>query len=1257
MRWRWLKWVGVVVLVVIVALGSVLTWVLTANSGTRWALARVGALLDDALQIERIDGSIAGPLTLAQVRYRNPGAGIDVSIEQVNLDLVMRDLPRTMLHVANLELAGVVVALSQATAPPEPATERKPFNLDAPINIAIDRFALRQASVRRDQQTLLQIDRAAFAGRWTDTNVVVRQLDVEAAQGDVHFIADVKQSRYYEGNGRGRFRWQVGTRTFAGTLAATGREATTHLSIDLSSPLAARIAAQLEQRDTMPWTITLDAPAFDPRENALPDSTLQSMAATLSGTGSLQEGALSGFLKINEDSILLDRVHFVRHADAVDLDTLIHFGGGRIEAQGVVETAKQPVASDMKLAWQDVVVPETLAGQALYTRGSLQLAGSAESYRVNGRLEVGPKERIADLELKVSGTPERVELEQFDVVQTRGRLAATGRIDLHPNLGWSVRAHAKQFDPSAFAAEWKGSLNFQLTSEGSIIDSAPQGSLQLADLRGRLRNRDLSGRADIEMKPGMVLIGDLDLKSGRSTINLTGRKGDTMNAVATLEVPSVNDWLPNGGGDVQGRIEARGRWPDIEINGRLHGSALHVATLRADTLAADWNVHKPTAPSGAASIEATKLSVSGFEFATVRARVEGDAQRHRLDFDASGSPLATAFLLEGSQRDRAWQGQLQRLTIGVKDAAHLTLQRPVTIDYSPQQVRVSQACLADREVRLCLEGERATSGALQARYDLQNVPLGLANTFAPASMPLRFEGTLAGRGDIEGTADGVYKGRADIRSPNGRITRQFEATADQPEVLLSYADFALDAELDGATARARLDTRLNDTGNLRGHVTLQGLAQPTTNIDGELTAMLPSLRVIEMFAPQLANVRGRADMRANVRGTLDAPQVNGEFRASDLATDVPELGLTLKSGTLTVTPQSLDAFKIAGTITSGSGQLQLSGDATTAGNVNMRVNGKQFQAADIPSANVVIDPDLDFVRTADGMRLTGSLKIPAATIDLQKLPKKEHTQNVSADVVVIDAKTQEQVQAESAPLSADINVTLGEKVKLAGYGLDAKVDGQLDVKERPGTPTTGSGEVRVAGTYKAYGQDLTIKQGQLLFAGTPIDNPRLSIVAVREIEGGDVEDADVTAGLRITGSAQSPQLTVFSEPAMSQSDALAYLVTGKPLSEVGHGDGDGDMLQTAARSLGTAAGGLLAKNIGKRLGVDEVGIKDDEAIGGAALTVGQYLSPRLYLSYGIGLFDPGEVITLRYKISKELAVEALNGPEDSRAGIEYRTER
>jgi len=41
----------------------------------------------------------------------------------------------------------------------------------------------------------------------------------------------------------------------------------------------------------------------------------------------------------------------------------------------------------------------------------------------------------------------------------------------------------------------------------------------------------------------------------------------------------------------------------------------------------------------------------------------------------------------------------------------------------------------------------------------------------------------------------------------------------------------------------------------------------------------------------------------------------------------------------------------------------------------------------------------------------------------------------------------------------------------------------------------------------------------------------------------------------------------------------------------------------------------------------------------------------------VGLFKPGEVVTLRYKISEALSVEAENANESSRAGLEYRIEK
>jgi translocation and assembly module TamB len=1234
-------------LIVILAIVGVATWVMNTNAGTRWALRIASNVLDDALQVRQITGTLTGPLTLEGLNYRDPKTALAFSAQYISVDLGARDLLRAQLTVQDLDVRGVRVALGA----PQEEEPSEPFSLQPPIDMRLDRLQLADAIVQRDGQTLVQIDSAAAAGAWTDAGVNLRQLDVRSPQGEIHFQAALSGTEVYFGEGAGRFRWQVGERSYAGTLQAQAQDAAATLNLQLTSPLTARVKVDVEQSDSVPWKLTLEVPTFDPSDELMPGSSLRSLAAALNGTGDLTRATLDGSIVINDEPVQLERIHMVRRQETIDLQAAIKLTQGVVQANGAVMLADAPTAQ-LDVNWQDVVIPEQWAGQVLHSQGQLHFNGGAESYVATGALRLGPPQRLADIRLDAQGSPQFVELRQLDIAQAAGTLKATGRIDLQPAIAWRANAQARRFNPGEFAADWQGSLNFDLQSDGRLSEAGPAASLKLDGLNGRLRGRNVNGRADLRLSPDKVLAGVMDVNSGGSRIRVQGERGEVMSAVATIDIPALNDWLPDAGGALHGRVTASGRWPQLQIGGRIRGSTLRIATTRVEALALSFDISQPTDPRGEAALEATQITAGGFIVDRLQVSAAGDAGRHTLQLDTTGQPLAAHLRLHGARTSQApafgWAGTLDELVLDVKDAANLQLQRPVEIAYAQNAVRVSQACFADGDIRLCLEGNSEPDGALQARYSLKNVPLALANTFAPAAAALALSGTLDGEGNIARDAQGRLNGMADVRSARGQIARRLDPAAESPEVLLTYANLRIAANLEGSDGNGSIAMQLNDAGRLQGDLALSGLGGATTGLRGKLDASLPSIGVVEVFAPQLANVRGAVQLSARVGGTLDTPRIEGELNATGLATDVPALGLKLHDGRLQVTPRRDGEFTLAGSVASGKGTLRFDGVAATAGSVQMDIQGQQFLAADIPGAMVIVEPKMKFTRGAQQMSLQGNLHIPSAKIDLQKLPRTQSTQNHSSDVVIVDAKTQEEAQQEAIPLQATLDVTLGDEVSLVGFGLDAKVAGQLLVREAPGAPTTGSGEVRVAGTYKAYGQDLTIRQGQLLFAGTPLDNPNLSIVAVREAD-------PVVAGLRIQGSARNPQLTVFSEPPMAQSNALAYLVTGKPLSDVG--SGEGDLVQSAARSLGTAAGGLLAKNIGRRLGVDEVGIKDSEAIGGAALTVGQYLSPRLYLSYGVGLFEPGEVVTLRYKLSEQLSLEALNGPKDSRAGVEYRIEK
>jgi translocation and assembly module TamB len=1265
-----LTWTGVVVAALILLVVGAVMWIINTQSGTRFAAARATALMGDKLVIGSIDGSIAGPLRITDFRYRDPAAGVDASVAKLDVDLVLSDLWHKLVHVGQLEVSGIDVLLTEPTQPP-PEESSKPFTLEPPIAIVVDSLLARDVKVRNPEATVVEVTRATFAGRWTDEALAVKTLNVQSPQGFVTFNGRVAQTDAYIGEGRGRFEWTQGEQTFAGTLMASANDSDAVVSTKLTSPLEAILHAKIAQASDHNWQLQLEVPRFDPRESLLPDSSFQSLAASLHGEGTLNQGVVAGRVTLNDEPLELQSVRFTRSEQRLTLESLLKIGStaGELLANADIQFSEESWTSKASARWKDVVVPSAWVGQELYTHGELNFDGNPQLYNAKGRLTLGPQKQQADVALTVRGTPELVELQQFDIVQKKGRLAATGKVNLKPQLAWVVDARGQDFDPGAFAVEWPGSLRFQLATRGKMTEQGPDATLKLTELRGKLRGRQISGDADLTLTAPYLPAGTLALNSGESKLRVNAAKGEQINATIGVDVASLNDWLPDSGGQLAANFRVLGKWPDVAINGNARGSELHLNEMSLQQITLDADVNKPLDPSGSLTVRMAGLSAAGFEFDTLQANASGNSAAHRAEVNTTGKPLAFAIAVEGSRKEDGWSGAVQRLVLDVKEAARLSLREPATIVVKTQDqkmaVDVSRACFVDRDIELCLQGAMQPDGSMHGNYSLANVPLALANSLSSEDLPVRFKGMIEGQGDIRRDADGNLYGNASIRSPSGSMSRvlvfENEGEPAEEETLLSYRDFRIEANLSGPDARASISTALQENGSLQGEGELRGLNQAGTQINANLNATLPDLAPFAVFAPQLANVHGRMDARGSVTGTLQEPAITGEVTAAELAADVPAVGLHLKNGRLDVRPKSTTEFQVSGGIESGDGALKFAGTASTSGAVNMKVDGNRFLAADIPGAKVLISPDIDVMRNEERTTLSGKVIIPYADVNLQKLPRGgDQAQAASPDVVVVDAESQDEAAEQAIPLYANITVVLGgqdkgralqeEAVNLTGFGLVAKVSGQLDVRERPAAETVASGDVNVTGTYKAYGQDLTIQQGQLLYASTPLANPSLRIEATRTVD-------EVVAGLRIRGTAQSPELTVFSDPPMGQANALSYLVAGKPLEDIGSGSGEGDAVQTATRSLGAAAGGLLAKNLGRRLGADELAVKDDEMLGGAALTVGQYLSPRVYLSYGVGLFEPGEVITLRYKLSRDLSVQAQRGPEDTRAGIEFRTQR
>ena len=108
-------------------------------------------------------------------------------------------------------------------------------------------------------------------------------------------------------------------------------------------------------------------------------------------------------------------------------------------------------------------------------------------------------------------------------------------------------------------------------------------------------------------------------------------------------------------------------------------------------------------------------------------------------------------------------------------------------------------------------------------------------------------------------------------------------------------------------------------------------------------------------------------------------------------------------------------------------------------------------------------------------------------------------------------------------------------------------------------------------------------------------------------------------------------------PSLPQSQIVSLILSG------GGGGSTLQMLQATPaeqsrrqRAL-TQGGAMLAAGARPRIGLPDIGVETD-LNNETSLVLGQYLSPRLYVSYGVGLTEQFNAIKLRYSLGDHWVV-------------------
>ncbi|MBA2657891.1 MAG: translocation/assembly module TamB domain-containing protein [Tatlockia sp.] len=463
----------------------------------------------------------------------------------------------------------------------------------------------------------------------------------------------------------------------------------------------------------------------------------------------------------------------------------------------------------------------------------------------------------------------------------------------------------------------------------------------------------------------------------------------------------------------------------------------------------------------------------------------------------------------------------------------------------------------------------------------------------------------------------------------------------------------------------------------------KGLGESQT-VTGKLNLKVNSLNFIQTLSPALSKIEGELNANLLVSGTVKQPAYEGYLSLDKARILMTQLGLDLNPVQFNLLSRN-KTWTLEGSMKSQNQPLNLKGKGEFAPKLNgsILVEASNFPLIKTSEYSINISPQLILTLTPNLVDIKGTILVPTAQIKPQSF---DNTVNLSPDVIFKNAKPVE--ESNSLPINADIRVEMGSEVAINVKGLQGFLQGSLQLRKVPQSSLKAIGELTVRdGTYKAYGQDLTIDQGELLFTGGIIDNPNINVRASRhfnsssslaktsqmlDFKSANLQTLDIgentTAGVQVTGPLKSPKISLFSEPStLSQADILSLLILGKPASQANKAGGQLLLKAITSMNLGSDSRGLqLIEQLKQTLDLD-VDLKTNTSVNkqtnklsdSNSIVVGKSLTKRIYLSYNYDLADKTaqdsdpSTFTITYLLNKFFSIQVNANVDTSSIDLLY----
>jgi len=554
---------------------------------------------------------------------------------------------------------------------------------------------------------------------------------------------------------------------------------------------------------------------------------------------------------------------------------------------------------------------------------------------------------------------------------------------------------------------------------------------------------------------------------------------------------------------------------------------------------------------------------------------------------------------------------------GSADKIPLALASPAVIHLGKGGYRLDPVTLTLPHGRLVLAGAKDASGS-RADLRLEGVDLSIAKVFGPE---LAVGGVATGAAHFDLPASRIQPtGRLDLQVTG--FTRASSAAVSPP------VDISVLGVLTGNDLQAHALMRRG--GAIIGRVQMR-LTPTAADRHGDWATRLKSAQFsggLRYDGPAevlwgLGGVGGQTlsgpvALGLDVSGRGDSPQLTGVVRGQGLRFTAPSWGAVIDHIDVAgaFSGSRLDLTHL--TARAGQGTIEASGfaDVSQAGGfpLDLKVKLAKARLASNPTGGATVSGALEMTHDrAKGARVVGVLTLDQANYALGGATAEDVVELTG--VRWLDAPTPQTVAEDPDDMIAqttrpsawklDVSVKGGSHVFIKGMGLEAELRTSLHVGGDAKDPVvTGEADL-VRGTFDFAGRKLTLSRGVVRLGGATPPDPSLDISAETTVSG-------VTATVNIGGTANRPQITFSSTPALPEDQVLARLLFGPSATTIS----PIQAVQLAAslnalRGDGTDPVGRVEKAI--KLDRLSVYAADPTLGRGTAVGAGKYINSRVYV--------------------------------------------